>query len=150
MKTGLLVAADLYGCAEDALARDALKIILEEYAETNHMHMQSIRIEQENESDYGIYSICKAGHIILHVNYEKGFVAIDVFSCSEEADPEKLVRELCSFLSPDKMKLTYVDRGDFGRKADMKPRHRNKSRKIAQMRNMTKRFGKLLMKPKSL
>ena len=150
MKTGLLVAADLYGCAEDALARDALKIILEEYAETNHRHMQSIRIEQENESDYGIYSICKAGHIILHVNYEKGFVAIDGFSCSEEADPEKLVRELCSFLSPDKMKLTYVDRGDFGRKADMKPRHRNKSRKIAQMRNMTKRFGKLLMKPKSL
>ena len=150
MKTGLLVAADLYGCAEDALARDALKNILEEYAETNHMHMKSIRIEQENESDYGIYSICKAGHIILHVNYEKGFVAIDGFSCSEEADPEKLVRELCSFLSPDKMKLTYVDRGDFGRKADMKPRHRNKSRKIAQMRNMTKRFGKLLMKPKSL
>jgi S-adenosylmethionine decarboxylase len=48
------------------------------------------------------------------------------------------------------MKLTYVDRGDFGKKADMKPRHRNKSRKITQMRNMTKRFGKFLMKPKSL
>ena len=60
MKTGLLVAADLYGCAEDALARDALKNVLEEYAETNHMHMQSIRIEQENENNYGIYSICKA------------------------------------------------------------------------------------------
>ena len=104
----------------------------------------------ENENEYGIYSICKAGHIILHVNYEKGFVAIDGFSCNEEADPEKLVRELCSFLAPDKMKLTYVDRGDYGKKADMKPRHRNKSRKITQMRNMTKRFGKLLMKPKSL
>ena len=105
---------------------------------------------QKHETEYGIYSICKAGHIILHVNYEKGFVAIDGFSCNEEADPEKMVRELCSFLAPDKMKLTYVDRGDFGKKADMKPRHRNKSRKITQMRNMTKRFGKLLMKPKSL
>ena len=150
MKTGLLVAADLYGCAEDALAQEALKGVLEKCAEDNHMHMQSIRIEQENETSYGIYSICRIGHIILHVNFEKGFVAIDCFSCSEDADPEKLVRELCSFLSPDKMKLTYVDRGDFGKKADMKPRHRNKSRKIAQMRNMTKRFGKLLIKPKSL
>ena len=150
MKTGLLVAADLYGCAEDALEQNALKHILEEYAEANHMHMKSIRIEQEDETNYGIYSICKTGHIIIHVNEEKGFVAIDGFSCSEDADPEKLVRELCSFLSPDKMKLTYVDRGDFGKKADMKPRHRNKSRKIAQMRNMTKRFGKLLIKPKSL
>jgi S-adenosylmethionine decarboxylase len=150
LKTGLLVAADLYGCAEDALEQNALKHSLEEYAEANHMHMQSIRLEQEDESNYGIYSICKAGHIIIHVNEEKGFVAIDGFSCSENADPEKLVRELCSFLSPDKMKLTYVDRGDFGKKADMKPRHRNKSRKIAQMRNMTKRFGKLLIKPKSL
>lgn len=150
MKTGLLVAADLYGCVEDALEQNALKHSLEEYAEANHMHMKSIRIEQEDEANYGIYSICKTGHIIIHVNKEKGFVAIDGFSCSEDSDPEKLVRELCSFLSPDKMKLTYVDRGDFGKKADMKPRHRNKSRKIAQMRNMTKRFGKLLIKPKSL
>ena len=150
MKTGLLVAADLYGCAADALEQEALKNILVKYAENNHMHVQSIRVEQENESSYGIYSICKIGHIILHVNFEKGFVAIDGFSCSEDANPEKLVRELCSFLSPDKMKLTYVDRGDFGKKADMKPRLRNKSRKIAQMRNMTKRFGKLLIKPKSL
>ena len=150
MKSGLLVAADLYGCAEDALAQEALKKVLEDYAETNHMQMQSIRIEQENEISYGIYSICKAGHIILHVNLEKGFVSIDGFSCNEDADPEKMVRELCSFLAPDKMKLTYVDRGDFGKKADMKPRHRNKSRKITQMRNMTKRFGKFLMKPKSL
>ena len=150
MKSGLLVAADLYSCAEDALNRDALKNVLEKYGEICHMHLQSIRIEQEDETNYGIYSICKVGHIILHVNYEKGFVAIDGFSCREDADPEKLVRELCSFLSPDKMKLTYVDRGDFGKKADMKPRHRNKSRKISQMRNMTKRFGKLLIKPKSL
>lgn len=150
LKTGLLVAADLYGCAEDALEQNGLKSILEKYAEVNHMHMQSIRIEQEDETNYGIYSICKSGHIIIHVNEKKGFVAIDGFSCSEDADPEKMVRELCSFLSPDKMKLTYVDRGDFGKKADMKPRHRNKSRKIAQMRNMTKRFGKLLIKPKSL
>ena len=111
MKSGLLVAADLYGCAEDALAQESLKKVLEDYAEKNSMHMQSIRTEQENETSYGIYSICKAGHIILHVNLEKGFVAIDGFSCSEDADPEKMVRELCSFLAPDKMKLTYVDRG---------------------------------------
>ena len=150
MKTGLLIAADLYGCAEDAIAQNALKEIMEKFAEANHMQLKSVRTEQEDDISYGIYSICKEGHIILHVNTEKGFVAIDGFSCNENADPEKMVRELCSFLSPDKMKLTYVDRGDYGRKADMKPRHRNKSRKIAQMRNMTKRFGKLFMKPKSL
>ena len=83
MKTGLLVAADLYGCAEDSLAQEALTHILEERAKENHMQVQSIRTEQENETEYGIYSICKAGHIILHVNYEKGFVAIDGFSCNE-------------------------------------------------------------------
>ena len=150
MKTGLLIAADLYSCAEDALAQDALKETLEKYAEVNRMHLQSLRIEPEDTVGYGIYCICKEGHIILHVNTEKGFVSIDGYSFNEDANPETLVRELCSFLSPDKMKLTYVDRGDFGKKADMKPRHRNKTRKAAQMRNMTKRFGKLFMKPKSL
>lgn len=150
MKTGLLVAADLYSCAEDTLAQDALKETLENYAESNQMRLLSLHIEPEAETGYSIYCICKEGHIILHVNSNKGFVSIDGFSFNEDANPEKLVRELCSFFSPDKMKLTYVDRGDFGKTADMKPRHRNKTRKITQMRNMTKRFGKLFMKPKSL
>ncbi|MBO6182172.1 MAG: S-adenosylmethionine decarboxylase [Acidaminococcaceae bacterium] len=150
MKTGLLIAADLYGCADDALPQDSLKEALETFSKNNNMSLLSSRIVPEDEAGYGIYCICKEGHIILHVNHEKGFVSIDGFSYSEGADPEKLVREICGFLSPDKMKLTYVDRGDFGKKADMKPRHRNKSRKITQMRNMTKRFGKFLMKPKSL
>jgi len=150
LKTGLLIAADLYGCADDALSQKALEDVVREFSVTSNMQIQSIRVVQEEEDRYGIYCICQEGHIILHVNDEKGFVAIDGFSCNEEADPEKMVRELCSFLSPDKMKLTYVDRGDFGKKTDMKPRRRNKSRKITQMRNMTKRFGKLFMKPKSL
>ena len=150
MNSGLLIAADLYGCAADALAQNALKEFLEKCALDNSMQLRSIRVEQEDDFRYGIYSICTQGHIILHVNNEKGFVAIDGFSCRENADPEKMVRELCDFLAPDKMKLTYVDREDYGKKADMKPRHRNKSRKISQMRNMTKRFGKLFMKPKSL
>ena len=150
LKTGLLIAADLYGCAEDALERDTLNGILAQCAERNHMHLKNLHPVPEDETGYSLYCICLEGHIILHVNTEKGFVAIDGFSYHEEADPEKLVRELCSFLSPDKMKLTYVDRGDYGKKADMKPRHRNKTRKITQMRNMTKRFGKFLMKPKSL
>ena len=59
MKTGLLVAADLYGCAEDSLAQEALTHVLEERAKENHMQVQSIRTEQENETEYGIYSICK-------------------------------------------------------------------------------------------
>ena len=150
MKTGLLVAADLYSCADDALVQEALKETLQKYAENNKMKLVSLRTEPEEGTGYGIYCICKEGHIILHVNNEKGFVSIDGYSFNEDANPEKLVRELCSFLAPDKMKLTYVDRGDFGKKADMKPRHRNKTRKITQMRNMTKRFGKLFMKPKSL
>ena len=33
MKSGLLVAADLYGCAEDTLVQEALKKVLEDYAE---------------------------------------------------------------------------------------------------------------------
>ena len=102
MKSGLLVAADLYGCAEDALLQEALKKVLEDYAEKNSMHMQSIRVEQENETSYGIYSICKAGHIILHVNMEKGFIAIDGFSCSEDADPEKWYGNSAVFSLPIK------------------------------------------------
>ncbi len=150
MNTGLLIAADLYECADDVLSLDILKEALEKFSDTANMKMLSSRIVPEDEDGYDIYCICKKGHIILHANPEKGFVAIDSFSCNEDADPEKIVREMCSFLSPNKMKLTYVERRDFGKKADMKPRHRNKSRKMAQMRNMTKRFGKLLMKPKSL
>lgn len=150
MKTGLLIAADLYGCAEDALEQGAVKERLEKLSADNHMQMLRMQTEQDDATGYSVCCICKDGHIILHIDTEKGFVSIDGLSFCEDADPEKTVRDLCGFFSPDTMKLTYVDRGNYSKKADMKPRHRNKNRKIAQMRNMTKRFGKYLMKPKSL
>lgn len=155
MKTGLLITADMYGCAEEAMRPAGLKEALEKYAGANGMGMYLLHIENEknevlNEVAYGIYTLCQEGHVVLHVNSATGYTALDVYSFREGADPEKLVRDLSSYLDPDKVKITYVERGDFGRKADMKPRRNNRSRNVTRVRNMTKKFGRMVLKPKSL
>ena len=150
MNTGLLITADLYSCAEDALEMAGLQETLQNYAKENGMEMSNFRLENEGENLFGIYTICRQGHIVLHINNETGYVALDAFTYCPGANPEKLVRQMCDFLAPDKLKITYVERGDFGKKADMKPRHRNRTRNIARVRSMTKSFGQLMLKPKSL
>lgn len=155
MKTGLLITADMYGCAEKALHPEGLKEALEKCAGENNMGMYLLRIEKEQEEmlkdvAYGIYTFCEEGHVVLHVNSETGYTALDVYSFKENSNPEKLVRDLSAYLDPDKIKITYVERGDFGHKADMKPRRNNRSRSVTRVRNMTKKFGRMVLKPKSL
>ena len=150
LNTGLLITADLYSCAEDALETAGLQETLKNYAKEQGMEMSSLRLENEGDNLFGLYAICRQGHIVLHINNETGYVSLDVYSYCPGAKPEKLVREMCSFLAPDKLKITYVERGDFGKKTDLKPRRRNRTRNISRVRNMTKSFSRLMFKPKSL
>lgn len=78
----------------------------------------------------------------LHLYPDLGFVTIDVFTCFKDADPDGLARFLRNYFDPDKSKITYLDRGDFGSESDMKPRRKSNIKTIRRARTIGNKLSK--------
>ncbi|MBQ9478444.1 MAG: S-adenosylmethionine decarboxylase, partial [Selenomonadaceae bacterium] len=83
------------------------------------------------------------GHLAVHVYTELKYAAVDIFICSEDAEPEMLSKELRKFFKPDKMKSTFLKRGDFGRQKDMKPKIKTR---VAPLRKIKSTGAKVIKK----
>ena len=109
----------------------------------------SICFIADENGEYSFSIPCKRGHINLHVYPQLGFAAVDVFTCNDEADPDRLVGFIKKQFSPDKAKITFLQRGDFGSQSDMKPRRKSQIKPMHRARNAGNRLLKIVMKPKS-
>lgn len=148
--TGILIAADLYDCDKapvsdcQTLKQDVITI-----AEKFNLEPNTAHLEPETDGEFTIIMTCKRGHVALHVYPSRCFTAVDVFSCNTNADPDKFLKNLSDILNPDKVKITYITRVD-NSAPDMKPRKRTKTKTVNRMKKMSKKFGKIMMKPRSL
>lgn len=153
---GKLIAIDMYNCGTEEIAIPAVaEELLRKGCEQFSMHCQQIVCNQEEGAkEYSLFAICQQGHVTLHVYPEMGFMTCDIFTCSADADPAALARNLREAFDADKSKITLLDRGDFGSKNDMKPTHRSKIKFIRRTKNMTSSMGsklkKMMMKPRSI
>ena len=86
----------------------------------------------------------------MHVYPDMGFATIDIFTCFKEADPDGLARFMRHYFNPDKSKITYLERGDFGNESDMKPRRKSHTKIIRKAKTFGKKLSKLMMRPKSI
>jgi S-adenosylmethionine decarboxylase len=150
--TGLLIAMDLYSCNSELLADyNKVDAALQETITRFNMEPREFHLDREDDSqEYAISVICTQGHVIFHLYPQMGFVTIDIFTCNENADPDGLSNQLRQFFIPDKVKITYLKRGDFGSEADMKPRRRYNIRNIRRVYNVGTKFKKIMGKPRSL
>ena len=146
----------MYNC-DHAETVDAAKAeaLLVKGCEQHKMQQQQIICSQEDgRGEYALLATCKQGHVTLHVYPELGFIAADIFTCFDEADPAGMARYLRSAFDCDKAKITLLDRGDFGSKYDMKPTHRSKIKFIRRTQNVTKNVGdklkKMMLKPRGI
>lgn len=149
---GTQIAIDMYNCS-DILLDDVIGIehMLSSAAARFGMEPSGVYVNDEDGIDeYSVFVHCKQGHITMHVYPDMGFATIDIFTCFKEADPDGLARFMRKYFNPDKSKITYLERGDFGNESDMKPRRKSHTKIIRKAKTLGKKLSKLMMRPKSI
>lgn len=151
---GIQIAIDMYGCLEDIVANpQTIETILKEATDTFSMEAKSFYFNQDvntTDLDYSYIVPCKKGHLNVYVYPNLGFVAVDVFTCNQTAKAEKLAIFLRNKFSPDKAQTTFLDRGNFGSKNDMKPRKKSLIKTSRRAKTARDKILKILFRPKSI
>ena len=134
---------DLYNCNTKRLENvEEVKEILN--AATN-AHSQFVS-DALNENHYAIIGASVKGHIALHIYKDLRYVAADIFSCEENSEPEEISKVLRKFFQPDKMKSTFLKRGDFGQEKEVKPKIKTKVAPLRRVRNAGAKVVKKLVR----
>ena len=123
---------DLYNCDTARLGnvdeiKDALNNVI-----GNEPRLISEAIDEGHCSIIGAFT---EGHIALHVYKELRYVAADIFTCSESEDSEELAKVISKFFKPDKIKSTFLKRGDFGLEREIKPKIKVRVAPLRRVKN---------------
>jgi len=122
---------DLYNCNEKKLADiDEIKKLLQETI-GEEPQLVSEQMEGERSAIIGAFM---EGHIALHVYGDLRYVAADIFTCAEDIEPEELAGVLRKFFQPDKMKSTFLKRGDLST-PDIKPKIKTRVTPLRRVRD---------------
>ena len=134
---------DLYNCNSKRLENhDDIKEILQNMIGEE----PKIISDFESKEHCAIIGASYKGHIALHVYKSLRYVAVDVFSCMENSEPEELSKALRKFFQPDKIKSTFLKRGDFGQEKEIKPKIQTKVAPLRRVRNAGAKVVKKLVR----
>lgn len=123
---------DMYNCNSKKLGGvDEIRNILENILGDE----PKLTSEETSTTHFAIIGASVSGHIALHVYKDLRYVAVDIFTCAENSEPEELSKELRKFFQPDKIKSTFLKRGDFGREKDMKPKIKTRVAPLRKVKN---------------
>ncbi len=123
---------DLYNCDTSRLSNvDDIKDTLRSVVG----RVPRLCSEVINESHCSIVGAFAEGHIALHVYKELRYVAVDIFTCIESDDVEELAKVIRKFFRPDKIKSTFLKRGDFGLEREIKPKIKVRVAPLRRVKN---------------
>ena len=117
------LTVDLYNCKNSQLTDiDLIKKTLKSSLSQNGASLISLCCEQVEDDHHALMGILEEGHISLQVYSDLKYVAMDMFLCKEDAQPEAISKAMRSFFKPDKTKTTLLKRGDFTTLKEIKPK----------------------------
>ena len=123
---------DLYNCDTTRLGNvDEIKDTLKSVVGSE----PRLTSEVINEGHYSIIGAFAEGHVALHVYKELRYVAVDVFTCADSDDPEELAKVIRKYFRPDKIKSTFLKRGDFGLEREVKPQIKVRVAPLRRVKN---------------
>lgn len=123
---------DLYNCDAARLGNvDEIKDALKS-AVGSEPRLTSEVIDEGHCSIIGAFV---EGHIALHIYKELHYVAADIFTCTDSEDPEELATVIRKFFKPDKIKSTFLKRGDFGLEREIKPKIKVRVAPLRRVKN---------------
>ena len=134
---------DLYNCDTSRLSniddiKDTLKSVF-----GSEPRLSAEVIDEGHCSIIGAFA---EGHIALHVYRELRYVAADIFNCTESDDGEELAKALRKFFRPDKIKSTFLKRGDFGLEREVKPKIKVRVAPLRRVKNVGAKVVKKLVR----
>ena len=134
---------DLYNCDTKKLGdvdeiKETLKSVIE-----GEPRLTSEFIDEEHYSIIGAFA---EGHIALHVYKELRYVAVDIFTCIDSDEPEELAKVIRQFFRPDKIKSTFLKRGDFGLEREIKPKIKVRVAPLRRVKNAGAKVVKKLVR----
>ena len=130
------LTADLFNCKNNKLTDiDLIKSTLQELLAELQLTMINFAAEKINDDQFVLVAILNQGHITMHVYPELKYVAMDIFLCQENAEPDKLAQSIRTFFKPDKTKTTVLKRGNFGSAKDLKPKVKTKVAPLIRIHN---------------
>ena len=134
---------DLYNCNSNKLqdAEEIKSVITKVIGDVPNL--QSSNISSNHIAIIGAFEL---GHIAIHVYSEFRYVAVDVFTFSEDTEPELLAKELRKFFQPDKIKTTFLKRGDFGQEREIKPKIKTRLAPLRKIHNTGAKVIKTLVR----
>lgn len=124
---------DLYNCETNRLGNvDEIKDTLKNVVGSE----SRLCSEAIDEAHYSIIGAFSEGHIALHVYKELRYVAADIFTCADSEEPEELAKVIRQFFRPDKIKSTFLKRGDFGLEREVKPKVKVRVAPLRRVKNV--------------
>lgn len=130
------LTVDFYNCKSSMLQEMQLvKNALEKLVRGQGDEVLNSSAERAGEGHFVVTLIFRDGHIAVHVYEELRYVAMDIFLCREQAEPETVYRELQKFFKPDKTKSTLLKRGDFGSDKEIKPKTKTRVAPFRKIHN---------------
>lgn len=134
---------DLYNCETSRLSNiDEIKDTLKGVVESEPRLISEV-IDEGHCSIIGAFA---EGHIALHVYKELRYVAVDIFTCSDSDEPEELSKVIRKFFRPDKIKSTFLKRGDFGLEREIKPKIKVRVAPLRRVKNAGAKVVKKLVR----
>ena len=123
---------DMYNCNTKKLTEmNEIKNILESILGDE----PRLTAEKTGTEHFAVIGASLGGHIALHVYKNLRYVAVDIFTCADDSEPEEISKTLRKFFQPDKIKSTFLKRGDFGTEKDMKPKIKTRVAPLRKVRN---------------
>jgi len=109
---GRHVAVDAWGIEFDKLNRvDWLEAQMVDAAETCGATVLSVQSKQFEPQGATVLVLLSESHLSIHTYPEKGFAALDCYTCGETVDPELAIDYMLSVLQPATFQAKKLIRG---------------------------------------
>jgi len=109
---GRHVAVDVWGVDFDLLnSAEYLQAQLVEAAEACGATVMSVQSKQFEPQGATVLVLLSESHLSIHTYPERGFAAIDCYTCGETVDPQLAIDYLVSVLKPEKTYAKKLVRG---------------------------------------
>ncbi|WP_099517999.1 adenosylmethionine decarboxylase [Paenibacillus sp. BIHB 4019] len=109
---GRHVAMDAWGIAFEHLnAADLLSQQMVQAAEASGATILSVQAEQFEPQGATVLVMLSESHMSIHTYPEKGFAALDCYTCGDTVDPHVAIQAMLVFLQPEETAEVKITRG---------------------------------------
>jgi S-adenosylmethionine decarboxylase len=109
---GRHVAVDAWGIAFDHLNHaDKLSAQMVQAAESSGASILSVQVKQFEPQGATVLLLLSESHMSIHTYPEKGFAALDCYTCGTAVDPDIAIKAMLAFLEPTETSNVKIIRG---------------------------------------